>query len=159
MPWSPELLTPSHCPLGRQPTRYWLQAPGCQNALPTVVINFPPFLLVGLHLYALSQVEPLPFVCFVCLEGGENTGKVWSVLYRFLSDILKENSLTGRECRERNGTGEARGGRTAFSSSVREKVRHCIVFDEHFREPFQLFSKRVNEVFFRTFLNKSFKGV
>lgn len=42
--------------------------------------------------------------------------------------------------------------------SVREKLRR-FVFDEHFREPFQLFLKLVNEVFFRTFLNKSFKGV
>lgn len=46
-----------------------------------------------------------------------------------------------------------------FRSSVTEKVRLFIVFDEHFREPFQLFLKLVNEVFFWTFLNKSLKGV
>lgn len=58
-----------------------------------------------------------------------------------------------------NGTGDAHEGSAAFSSSGREKVRRFIVFDEHFREPFQLFLKLVNEVFFWTFLNKSFKGV
>lgn len=44
-------------------------------------------------------------------------------------------------------------------SSIGEKLRHFIVFDEHFRKPFQLFLKLVSEVFFRTFLNKGFKGV